>query len=766
MSAKKISLCIVLVFLGLAGSSCSRSAASYVDRGNTFFARGNYSDATLNYRKALQKDPQSGEAYYRLGMADLKLGDPREAYNLLSRAADLLPNRDDIKIELANVCLAFYLTDPQKPRVLYDRLTKISQQLLAKNSESYDGLRFQGDLTRTDGKIKEAIEIFRHAERVKPMQPDVVVPLMETLFSDHQDAEGERLGQELIQARKNLGVAYELLYTHFMAKNQPAEAENVLLARIRNNPKDINAPLLLAFHYQKLQKRPEMQGVLQKILDDRKDFPQGRLVVGDFYTRVSDGEEALRQFGEGLKEQPNNRSVYLKRIANLQNAMGKREEALKSLEDLLAKDPKDREARTTRAVLLLDDGKPKSVDAAMLDLGALLKEKADDPVVEYNLGRGYLIKNQVSEATAQFQSALNHKPDYVQPRLALAQIDVSRKKYPEALRFAEQAVALEPNNEAAQYWRGVSLRGTGNYREARAVLTRVAAADPQLTDAQLQLGLLDMAENKFSEAAARFEKMYQPGRDARPLEGLARTYAAQNELPKVIPVLTEELKKSPDSVPLHVLLATAASDSKQWDLAIQQYEWLISSDPKVAAVYIRLGQAHQAKGDFGNAIAAYEKAEKLAPTDGRIAASIAFLQDATGQSDAAQNSYRQALRLDPGNPEIMNNLAYLILETGGSPDEALTMAQQAKAKTPENPDVDDTVGWAYLKKNQTDVALQAFGSLVRKFPNQPTYHYHLGLAWLQKGDRPKGKAELQTALNLGPPQNVAAKIRELIARQN
>jgi len=53
----------------------------------------------------------------------------------LSRAADLLPNRDDIKIELANVCLAFYLTDPQKPRVLYDRLTKISQQLLAKNSE-------------------------------------------------------------------------------------------------------------------------------------------------------------------------------------------------------------------------------------------------------------------------------------------------------------------------------------------------------------------------------------------------------------------------------------------------------------------------------------------------------------------------------------------------------------------------------------------------------------------------------------------------------
>src|SRR5271169_1440481 len=100
MSPKKISLCVLLVFLGLEASSCSRDAASYVSRGNSFFTGANYGDAALNYRKALQKDSQSGEAYYRLGLADLKLGNPREAYNMLMRAAELLPDRDDIRVEL------------------------------------------------------------------------------------------------------------------------------------------------------------------------------------------------------------------------------------------------------------------------------------------------------------------------------------------------------------------------------------------------------------------------------------------------------------------------------------------------------------------------------------------------------------------------------------------------------------------------------------------------------------------------------------------
>jgi len=63
----------VLVVSLVALSGCSETKQSYVAKGNKLFAAGKYQDATLNYRAAIQKDAGYGEAYYRLGLAAIKL---------------------------------------------------------------------------------------------------------------------------------------------------------------------------------------------------------------------------------------------------------------------------------------------------------------------------------------------------------------------------------------------------------------------------------------------------------------------------------------------------------------------------------------------------------------------------------------------------------------------------------------------------------------------------------------------------------------------
>ena len=83
---------------------------SYVTGGNELFEAGKYADASINYRKAIQKDPQFGEAHYRLGLVALKQGDARQAYAELSRAVELLPGNDDAKERLGGLCLKAYLT--------------------------------------------------------------------------------------------------------------------------------------------------------------------------------------------------------------------------------------------------------------------------------------------------------------------------------------------------------------------------------------------------------------------------------------------------------------------------------------------------------------------------------------------------------------------------------------------------------------------------------------------------------------------------------
>ena len=57
-------LALLLVF----SSACSHSAKSYMQSAKKYFDSGKYDDAIILYKKAIQKEPKSGEAYYRLAL--------------------------------------------------------------------------------------------------------------------------------------------------------------------------------------------------------------------------------------------------------------------------------------------------------------------------------------------------------------------------------------------------------------------------------------------------------------------------------------------------------------------------------------------------------------------------------------------------------------------------------------------------------------------------------------------------------------------------
>ena len=83
------------------------------------------------------------------------------------------------------------------------------------------------------------------------------------------------------------------------------------------------------------------------------------------------------------------------------------------------------------------------------------------------------------------------------------------------------------------------------------------------------------------------------------------------------------------------------------------------------------------------------------------------------------------------------------------------------APCPSN-DVADTLGWVYIKKNLSDDAVRVYKDLVVKDPANATFHYHFGMALLQKGDRPSARKELEIALADKPSKDDDAKIRNLL----
>jgi predicted Zn-dependent protease len=95
-------------------------------------------------------------------------------------------------------------------------------------------------------------------------------------------------------------------------------------------------------------------------------------------------------------------------------------------------------------------------------------------------------------------------------------------------------------------------------------------------------------------------------------------------------------------------------------------------------------------------------------------------------------------------------------------DRALQLAQAAVAEVPDNPEFNDTLAFVYLKKQLPALAIPPLKLAVAKNPAKPAFHYRLGLAYSQTGDKASARQALERALKLNPDFEGAADARKLL----
>jgi tetratricopeptide (TPR) repeat protein len=766
----KLSLLVICSLAVLAGVSCSRDpqvvARRYVENGNRYFDGGKYKEARLMYKNAIKRLPTYSEAYYRAGMAELRLGLLAEAARDLRRAGDTDANNVDARAQLAELYLSGYLSHSVGWKTLRADIEGLRDDLLKKNPKSIPGLRIQGVLALSDQKLPEAIQYFEQANQISPLRQDIVLPLAQALALNNRPAEGEKLIRDLIAKDKTIGAAYDFLYLLYARANRLPEAEEILKLKLASNPKSVNAAFELARHYYALKKRPEMDAVLGKIVANTRDFPDGHGRVARFYAFIQDPEASMREYDKAIAQEPKRKSEYQTDMAAIMIGQRKRPEAARLLDQVLKADPKNTRAQEMRAALQLETGNPQEIQAAINSLQAAVGQDARNPVLRFSLGRALWAKGQPDQARTQFQEAVRLQPNYVQARLALAELNLGRGDANAALQDANEALKMDERNLPAKLIRSAALVRVGNLAQARADLDQTVKDFPQSRDAVLQMAGLDLAEKKYKDAESIYTKLRDtaPAGDLRASVGLSETYAQAGQFDKAIQVLKAESDKRPDIVALHTAIGNIAYRAESYDLAIQQFQTVLKSAPDSGDTYVRLAQAYRMKGDMPTAVGYYQKARELRPNDANAHLQFALALDAVGQKTQAKPVYDQVLKLEPDNPVALNNVAYMIAETGGDLDQALAMAQRAKQKLPNSVDVADTLGWIYIKKNLSDNAIDIFRDLVGKDPGRSTFHYHLGMALFQKGDKPEARRELQAALQRKPSRDEESKIKELLAK--
>jgi tetratricopeptide (TPR) repeat protein len=781
---RSIRLVAVLVAALLGLVSCSRDPQvvkkRYFESGNKYFEKGRYREASIQYRNAIKTDPKYGAAYYKLALTSLRSSDYGGAVAQLRRAVELVskdsPDHWDAVVKLADI----YLQVGNRDQTYWDDVKNFTAELLKRDPNSFDAHRLIADMNyakATDAFksrkneeglafLKTATAEYRKADSLKPNQQGVGMQLARSLAAMGDYAGSEQLYRKVIERDKTYQYAYTELYRLFIFQQKRDEGERVLRLAFQNNPKQYGFLTLLALHFYSQKRREEMVTVLSEIKTHAKDYDQAYLTVGDFYLRMGDGDQAIKEYREGIAKDAKKKSTYQKRIIEVMMRQGKRSEAAEINAQILKDDPTDNDARGLQATFLLDKG---DIAKALSEMQAVVTRAPDNPVAHYNLGRAHAARREWEQARQQFAKAIELRPDYIMARLALAQLQVMHLEFDAALKTAEDVLKYDRGNINARLIQSAALMGEKKFGDSREMLETMLKANAGSPDVLFQLGVVNLVENRYKEAEDAFRRAYRLNpANSRGLMGIVETNMAQNKTEAALELLQAEADKAPNRVDFLLALGNTAVRAGKYDMAIGTFQKMLENTEKGSKVqgdvYLRLGETYRRKADLGNAIRDLQKARETLPDNIVVLETLALVLDAASRKNEARQVYEATLKLDPNNGVALNNLAFLMAENGGDLDDALTKAVRAKQLLPGLPEVSDTVGWIYLKKNLSDNAIEIFKDLVAKQPNQSTFHYHLAIALQQKGDRSRALEQLKEALKYNPPKEEKDKIQQMIGR--
>ena len=756
-----ISIPLLLVLAGC------RSANSYLEKGNAAYARGQFADASLNYRKAIQKNADFGEAYYRAGLSEMKQNKAAEALQDLEQAIRLMPDNRDAEKDLTNLLLGAYIGDPQRPKFLYDLLVKFSREWLAKDPNSMPGLRIRGYLDMLDQRPEEAVGKFQRAHQLYPRDEKIVDGLMDAQFRANQPAEAEQVGLAFLATDPTSADVYDALFRMYVAAHRLPDAERILSRKVNANPKENSYILQLAGFYAGTHRKQELDQTLEKFLSNPGNDPRIHLEAGDFYAAIGDLPKALQQYRSGSDANHTDKLVYQNRIARILLLQKNRQEGLKVLDQTITEYPDDPEARALRAALLVGEPGAGKPGQGIQELRTLLEKTPNDLFLKFLLARGLAESQNLAEARTRLHEIVKQRPQFLDAHILLADIAFKQGDMLETVQQAESALEVDPENLRARMLRGRALLQQGNLEQAGSVFGSISRQVPESVDVQLQLAYVSLNKRNYAEAEAAFDKILEKHpAEWRALAGLVDTDLAQNRHEKAFSRLEAELARSHGAPGVRYLLATTALQNGRYDVAIENFRALSNQMPNSIDAQMKLADVFRLKGDVHNAIVTLQKAAVLQPKDPRPASLLPFLLEMENRAQDAKQVVRRALAQRPDDANAMNNLAYLLAQTGDSLDEALKLAHKAVSKAPNNPAYLDTLGYVYLKRDQNDDALEIFNNLIRKYPDDPACAYHTGMAWYQKGDRARAKMLLSHAMELRPPKDIESGVSDLLSRVN
>ena len=504
-------------------------------------------------------------------------------------------------------------------------------------------------------------------------------------------------------------------------------------------------------------------------------------------------DDVLNKVGLGESASPESKAALIAIKGNAYLIQGSSELAEKSYDSALAlvKDLPD--ALLGKARLHILGGK---LDEAVTDVDRAIEQ--DSGNVEAWVLRAELMmqRNDLDAAQTSFSRALEITPGNIQAKLGMAVVLTKRDDYTQAQALVSDVLQVIPHHPKGQYLNGLILLQKKDTDGAFDAFSQVLRVIPEHAPSAFLLGSIHYARQEFEQAeyflqkvislspehvmarkmlAATYMKTGQPNKTIEVLDVIKSSTANDAQLMSLLGVayiqagdqeagtalLEKAVKLSPDIASMRAQLAAGRLASGNIAEAVSELESAISLDSSLIQAELMLVYVHLQQKQFDQAIAVANKlvANNSADPTGYNLLGLAYV--GKGDTDKAQKSFNQALKVDDDFNSARINLALLELKNNNR-DGAEKIYKKIIQKDKKNvaamvglakmliakSDIDGAVKWlerahdidasrvetaallvdAYLKKKNSLKAIQIARATVDEAPDAPLAYESLGRA--------------------------------------
>ena len=744
---------VTLIALALWPLACSNPAVEkqrHFERGNQYAAEKRDEFAVIEYANAVRIDPKFGEARLKLAETYERMQNARAAFAELIRAADALPDNRDVQLKATRLLLFGGRFEDAKAR---------AAALLNKNPQDVDALLLLASAMTALKDPEGAIAEIDEAMKLLPNDSRALVNLGAVRMHSGDAKEAEAAFRKAVSLDPSSADPHLAFANFLWSAGRPGEAEAEIKQALALQPRNLLGNHMLGTILMATNRWQEAEQPL-KVIAEASGTPAARLRLAEYYVRVRRRDDASKLLAQLAGEQATF-SAAEAMLAALDYDAGRLAEAHNRLDNLLGRLPKDVRALVMKAHWLRNE---KKLDEALQRAKAAVEADSQSVQAQFALATVHDQRHERQDAIKAYSETLRLNPRAAAAQLALSRLSLVTGDSDAAVHHAEEARQIQPANPAARLALARSLVARAELGRAQTEIEALLRDQPNSAAVHALNGSFEAMRNNPVIARASFNRALELMPDNfEALGGLVGLELRAKQFDAAVQRVDAALTKHPNRSDVLALAAEAYFQAGQSERAEQALKRAVSANPQFSAGYQMLAILYVKERRLDEARAEYEGMVKRDPKAVGPRTMVGMILQAQGKRDEARRWYEATVAEMTNAPVVANNLAYMYAEDGINLDIALQLATSAKQQLPNMPEIDDTLGWVYYKKDLPSMAVGPLEESHKKKPDSPNILYHLGLTYAKLGDKAKATDALERALKLNPQFKGAQTARETLA---